>query len=201
MDKKCFGGNLALKIDISKAFDTLNWDFLINVLQGFGFNNIFCNWILAILNSAMISVSTNGTQQGYFSCKRGVRQGDPLSPLLFCLVEEALSMGISKLVEDGEVDLISSSRGSKVPSHCFYADDLMVFCKGKVSNLEALKKLFTRYANCSRQIINTSKSFLFFFLVGFNIAGSITFLMYLVSMKGAFLLHILVLQYSEVDLR
>jgi len=161
LDKKCFGGNLALKIDVSKAFDTLDWGFLLKVLRGFGFNDTFCHWIEVILRSAMISISINGSQQGYFACNRGDRQGDPLSPLLFCLAEEALSRGISKLVEDGEVDLISSSRGCYVPSHCFYADDLMVFCKGKTSNLEALKKLFIRYANCSGQIINANKSFFF----------------------------------------
>jgi hypothetical protein len=77
------------------------------------------------------------------------------------LEEEALSRGILKLVEDREVDLISSSRGCYVPSHCFYADDLMIFCKGKISNLEALKNLFIRYANCSGQVINAHKSFFF----------------------------------------
>ena len=161
LDKKCFGGNLALKIDISKAFDTLNWEFLLNVLKKFGFNNTFCSWIEAILRSAKISISINGTQQGYFSCKRGVRQGDPLSPLLFCLAEEVLSRGISKLVVDGKLDLISGSRSMHVPSHCFYTDDLMLFCKGKFFNLEALKNLFTNYAVSSGQIINVNKSFIY----------------------------------------
>ena len=58
------------------------------------------------------------------------------------------------------MDLISASRKAKIPSHCFYADDLMVFCKGKMSSLEALKNLFTRYANCSGQVINLRKSFI-----------------------------------------
>jgi len=82
-DKRCFGGNLAMKIDVSKAFDTFNWEFLINVLQKFGFKQIFCDWVIAILNSANVSISINGTQEGYFKCKRGVRQGDPLSPPSF----------------------------------------------------------------------------------------------------------------------
>ncbi|MCH97378.1 RNA-directed DNA polymerase (Reverse transcriptase), partial [Trifolium medium] len=73
---KSFGGNLAIKIDIAKAFDTLDWQFLIKVLQAFGFNNIFCDWIHTILNSAKLSISINGKQEGYFDCARGVRQGD-----------------------------------------------------------------------------------------------------------------------------
>jgi len=81
-------------------------------------------------------------------------------PLLFCIVEEVLSRGISKLVEEGKVKLIDASRKAKIPSHCFYANDLMVYCKCKMSSLEALKELFTRYANCSGQVINLRKSYI-----------------------------------------
>jgi hypothetical protein len=109
-----------------------------------------------------MSISINGAQHGFFKCKRGVRQGDPLSPLLFCLAEEVLSRGISKLVADGKVDLIKASRNTFVPSHCLYADDIMVFCRGKISCVQALKSLFADYAICSGQVINASKSTLFY---------------------------------------
>jgi len=141
LDKKTFGGNIAFKIDISKAFDTLNWDFLLKVLQTFGFNVIFCNWIKSISHSAKMSVFLNGAHHGFFSCNRGVRQGDPLSPLLFCIVKEVLSRSINSLVVQGRLDLISASKVSLIPSHCFYADDLMVFCKAKFSNLEGSKEI------------------------------------------------------------
>jgi len=90
-----------------------------------------------------------------------VRQGDPLFPLLFCIAEEVLSRGILKLVEEGKVDLITGSRHSQVPSHCFYADDIMIYCKAKFESLQALKILFTRYANSAEQIISASKSTIF----------------------------------------
>jgi hypothetical protein len=125
LHNKSFGGNLALKIDISKAFDTVEWPFLLNVLSKFGFNEVFCNWILVILQSAFLSISINGKSQGYFNCTRGVRQGDPLSPLLFCLAEDVLSRSISKLVSDEKLDLIKGTRHSLIPSHTFYADDFL----------------------------------------------------------------------------
>jgi hypothetical protein len=75
--------NIRSTCDISKAFDTLEWPFLLDVLKRFGFNEMFCNWIHVILKSAFLSVSINGKAQGYFNCTRGVRQGDLLSPLLF----------------------------------------------------------------------------------------------------------------------
>jgi len=110
------------------------------------------------LNSTTVSICINGSQEGYFTWKRGVRQGDPLSPLLFCLAEEVLSRGISRLVDEGKVDLIKASRHATIPSHCFYADDLMIYCKGKRAGFQALKELFTRYAECSGQVINVRKS-------------------------------------------
>lgn len=73
LNNKSFGGNVDFKIDIAKAFDTIEWDFLLKVLKQFGFNDVFCNWIQVILESANLSISINGKQHGYFKCKRGVR--------------------------------------------------------------------------------------------------------------------------------
>jgi hypothetical protein len=90
-----------------------------------------------------------------------VRQGDPLSPLLFCIAEDVLSRHISKLVVDGKLHLIKGTRNVNVPSHCLYADDIMVYCKGRQSNLVALRQLFIRYALVSGQVVNASKSTIF----------------------------------------
>lgn len=158
LDKRCFGGNVALKIDIEKAFDTMDWGFLLEVLSSFGFDPVFCNWIKIILHSTKLSISVNGHSVGFFPCKRGVRQGDPFSPLLFCLVEDVLSRSISKLVDQGELLPITSPRVYKVPSHVLYVDDILIFCRGTKRNLECLMSLFKRYSEASGQHVSCEKS-------------------------------------------
>jgi len=120
LDKRQYGGSLALKVDISKAFDTLDWNILIMVLHNFGFSTTFINWILAILQSARLSILVNGKAVGFFSFFRGVRQRDPLSPLLFCLAEEVLSRAVSASTTRGQLTPISYCHGTFIPTHVLY---------------------------------------------------------------------------------
>jgi hypothetical protein len=72
-----------------------------------------------------------------------------------------LSRGITKLVQENKIDLIKASNQCNIPSHVLYADDIMLFCRGRISCIKNLQKLFTNYALCSGQIINASKSTLY----------------------------------------
>lgn len=82
---------MALKIDIKKVFDTMKWDFLLLVLECLGFKQHFRDLVSSILHSARLSIFVNGRLEVFFPCSRGVRQGDPLSPLLFAIGEEVLA--------------------------------------------------------------------------------------------------------------
>ena len=144
LHNKSFGGNLAIKIDIAKAFDTIDWNFLQKVLKDFGFNTIFCNWIQTILHYAKLIIAVNGKSEEYFPCSRGVRQRDHFSPLLFCLDEEVLHKGISKLVENDQLKLIKGNRFNAPPSHILYIDDVMLFCKGTSQNIQTLSDSFCK---------------------------------------------------------
>lgn len=125
----------------------MDWSFLLKVLNQFGFDLIFCNWVKVILESSKLSICVNGKSVGYFSCKRGVRQCDPLSPCLFCIAEDVLNRGISLLVQDKLLLPMASPRGFQVPSHVLllYADDVLIFCRGTKKNLDNLMALFKLY--------------------------------------------------------
>ncbi|KAK9932897.1 hypothetical protein M0R45_020118 [Rubus argutus] len=130
LDTKCKRENVAIKFDIRKAFDTIDWNFLLRVLRSFGFTDPFIDLIHNILKSAYLSVNVNGQACRYFTCSRGVRQGDPLSPLLFCFAEEVLSHGITQLVD--KIKCIAAPQCVSFP--CLFAD-VMMFVQGNVTHL------------------------------------------------------------------
>ncbi|XP_057809152.1 uncharacterized protein LOC131023626 [Salvia miltiorrhiza] len=162
MERSIQGRNMALKVDIRKAFDTLNWDFVEVVLDCFGFLQTFRHWIRVIFQSARISVLFNGEQHGYFGCSRGVRQGDPLSPVLFALAEEVLSSMLSDAADRGFIARMRMSRSLLFPSHLLYADDVLLFCKATWRSCRMIESILHIYALVSGQFCNKAKSKVFF---------------------------------------
>ncbi|XP_057803482.1 uncharacterized protein LOC131018790 [Salvia miltiorrhiza] len=156
------GQNMACKIDIRKAFDTLRWDFLLNVLKVMGFDVRFIDWIKIILTSARLSILYNGKLYGYFGCSRGVRQGDPLSPILFGIAEDVLSALFRNCVTSGHLTPMSMTRSQPFPTHLLYADDILVFCKASVRNARTIKKILDYYSWISGQTCSSEKSHIYF---------------------------------------
>ncbi|VFQ94492.1 unnamed protein product, partial [Cuscuta campestris] len=96
LDRKVEGGNIIIKLDMASAFDRMSWQYLESVLRKMGFSNFVTSLLLSNLQATMMSININGKPKGYFPMKRGVKQGDPLSPLLFILGSEGLSKALTQ---------------------------------------------------------------------------------------------------------
>nr|GEV88365.1 RNA-directed DNA polymerase, eukaryota, reverse transcriptase zinc-binding domain protein [Tanacetum cinerariifolium] len=90
--------NCAFKVDIQKAYDIVSWEFLSNVLKMFSFHPVIIHWVMTCLTNASFSVCVNGETHGFFRAKRGLRQGDQVSPYLFTLVMEVLNLMVKRQI-------------------------------------------------------------------------------------------------------
>ncbi|KAL5560987.1 hypothetical protein UlMin_030734 [Ulmus minor] len=139
-----------------------NWQFLEAVLKAFGFHPKWIQWIITCCSTPKMTLLLNGAPVRSFFPKRGLRQGDPLSPYLFILCMEMLSRLINKKVADGLISGFKISRHSPALHHLFFADD--VFLMGKCSINEAFyfKECLDNFCCWSGQSFNALKSNIFF---------------------------------------
>ncbi|XP_071738848.1 secreted RxLR effector protein 78-like [Rutidosis leptorrhynchoides] len=92
---------IIFKVDFEKAFDSLNWNYLLEVMKCMGFGSKWWKWIGSCLNSASILILINGSPTPEFKLSPGVRQGDPLSPFLFIIETEGLNILTKVAVDKG----------------------------------------------------------------------------------------------------
>ncbi|KAL2252008.1 UNVERIFIED_CONTAM: hypothetical protein Sindi_2323100 [Sesamum indicum] len=150
----------ALKVDIRKAYDTVEWDFLAAVLQFFNFPTTFIRWIEECITTASFSIGLNGKPHGFFNGARGLRQGDPLSPYLFVLVMEILHLEFLQLIEQ---DMQFTYHWKCEPARVFqlgFADDLLLFCRADMDSVRVFKMGLDRFAEWSGLRLNIQKSHL-----------------------------------------
>lgn len=137
----------------------------------FGMHGLQCSIqksVLSILQSAHLSISINGQLEGYFGCSRGVRQGDPLSLLLFAIGEDVLCRMINYAGGIRHIERIEAKMGVRVPVDFVYADDILIFCKASQGNVLLLHDIFIQYGEASGQLVSPAKSKVFF---GRNVTG------------------------------
>ncbi|GLT95486.1 hypothetical protein SLE2022_131660 [Rubroshorea leprosula] len=155
-------GDMICKLDLEKAYDRLEWSFIREALIFFRFPMEIIDLIMSMVSSSSISVLVNGDKTKSFLPSRGIRQGDPLSPYLFIICMEFLSLKISTDMERGLWKGSKAGRRGPLLSHIFFADDLIFIGKATVENCYYLKNLLDFFCSRSGQCVNPSKSKLFF---------------------------------------
>ena len=124
--------DVVCKLDIEKAYDSINWQFLMEVLQCMGFGSKWRNWIWWCISTTKFLVMVNGVPTGFFQSTRGLRQGDPISSYLFVMGMEVLSFLLRRAMVGGYIFgcLFRGSEGVDFSiSHLLFVDDMVVFCE------------------------------------------------------------------------
>ncbi|GJT70951.1 RNA-directed DNA polymerase, eukaryota, reverse transcriptase zinc-binding domain protein [Tanacetum coccineum] len=149
--------SLIFKVDFEKAFDSVRWDFLDEVLKFFGFGDKWCSWIQSCLNSSRGSILINGSPTEEFKFFKGLKQGDPLSPFLFILIMESLHLSFQRVVDVGMFKGIKLNSSTTL-SHMFYADDAVFVGQWCDDNINTLIHVLECFYRASGLRINMSKS-------------------------------------------
>ena len=133
--KRC---SIAVKTDISKAYDRLEWDFLQKVLSRMGFHDIYTNWVMHCITTVSYSFLINKEVLGSVIPSLGIRQGNPISPYLFILCAEVLSRLCRKAQTNMEMARIIVARHFPRINHFLFADDTMFFTRSDPTSCLAL---------------------------------------------------------------
>ena len=144
---------LLLLVDFQKAFDSVSWEYIKSVLKEYQFGEDFRRWFDILYFESCSTVINNGHFAEFFSLKRGCRQGDPLSPYLFLLAVEPLSMALK--VDKNVKGIKTGSYEHKLGQ---YADDLFLLQDGSKHSLEYTFRVLDRFSVCSGLSVNVDKS-------------------------------------------
>lgn len=153
---------VALKLDVSKAYDRIEWCFLEKVLQKLGFLLALVNLIMLCVTTVSFSFLLNGSRFGSLTPNRGIRQGDPLSPYLFICCVEAFIQMVDKEVGRGNFKGIKIAPSAPNISNLCFADDTILFSQATVQEATMVRTMLDKYATASGQIINLDKSTMVF---------------------------------------
>jgi len=132
--KKKGGAKACIKVDLHKAFDSVNKDFVISIMNCIGFPKRWISWIIECIASPRFSIMLTCSSTKFFSSNRRVRQGDYLSLNTFVLVMKVLSIYMNLAVAGGKIKLIKRG-GNQYTSHLLFVDDMLLFSKGSIASL------------------------------------------------------------------
>ncbi|KAL0295479.1 UNVERIFIED_CONTAM: putative ribonuclease H protein [Sesamum radiatum] len=147
-----------IKVDLQKAYDMVDWEYLLAVLRLFKFPAKFISWVEQCITTASFSISINGGIHGFFQSTRGLRQGDPISPYLFVLVMESFHLLLQQKVKsDSNFNYHWRCKELGIVNLSF-TDDLLLFCKADLHSVSVLKAGLMEFKQLSGLQANAQKS-------------------------------------------
>ena len=149
-----------MKIDMSKAYDRVNWN-LKAVLTVMNFDSKWIKWIMKCVSSVEYTLLINGSMTRSFKPSQGLRQGDPLSPYLFLLCANILSISLTQAEDLKKIKGIKVGRNGLSFSHLLFADDFLLFFREDNNYVQNLQLILKWYCSISGQSINLAKSDVF----------------------------------------
>jgi hypothetical protein len=155
-------GFAAVKLDMSKAYDRVEWAFLENIMRRLGFDQRWIDRIMLCVTSVTYQFKVNGECTDLITPQRGLRQGDPLSPYLFLVCAEGFSVLLNKAEVDGVLPGIRICHAAPSINHILFADESLVLMKASRQSARSLQQLLQLYECCSGQTVNYDKSSVMF---------------------------------------
>eukprot|EP00253_Pinus_taeda_P031182 PITA_31182 len=141
--------SMIMQLDISKAYDKVNWSYIKKVLIAFGFDHNWVRWVMALVTSSSFSILVNGSPSEIFSPSRGLRQGDPLSPFILILMMEGLGWSIKRAKIIGKIKGLLLTENGQALTHQQFVDDTMLQGVPTVKEASAYKKILNLFALAS----------------------------------------------------
>jgi hypothetical protein len=152
---------IIFKVDFEKAYDKVNWNFLHHMMMKKGFGDKWCDWVMRTVRGGKVAIKTNDRVGPYFTTHKGVRQGDPFSPLLFNIAADGLACMVHRAKDEG---IISGLIPHIIPNGCCclqYADDTIFLIKDDLEGARNLKFILCLFEQMSGLKINFHKSEIF----------------------------------------
>ena len=150
-------GLMAIKLDMSKAYDQVEWDYLEVIMRKMGFSESWISLVMMCVTTVSCEVLINGEPKGKIKPSSGLRQADPISPYLFLLCAEGLSMIIKKKEAVGQLRGVGVSKQAPLVSHLFFANDSIIFYRATMEECKQVAEVLD-----IGQKINRDKTSLFF---------------------------------------